>query len=237
MVKRSFSQGYKNFERKASSVAKVASKALSIATTVASFLNVEEKNNDTVDTGDFSGGSVKTYLLNGISQGDTGNTRDGDQVKVMSTYGRLMLANTDIDASHYFRIMLVVDKQADGSVPTIGEVLEVGASEPAMIAHNNMDNKFRFRILKNKLVKLNPSGSTTTGDSRAIIKYFHDFIKKHKKKMHRNPLREGLKVRYSGTSNTAADIASNSLWLFVIADGASAEFAVDHVGRARYVDN
>jgi len=237
MVKRTFSQGYRNFENKAGRVMKVASKALSIATTVASFLNVEEKNTDQVDSGDFAGGGIKTYLLNGISQGDTGNTRDGDQVKVMKTYGKIMLSNTDIDASHFFRIMLVVDRQADGTVPTVSELLDVGNSEPDMIAHNNMDNKFRFRVLKDKLVKLNPSGSTTTGDSRAIVSYFHNFIKNRKSKLKRNPMKEGLKTRYSGTGNTAADIASNSLWLFVIADGASAEFALDHVGRTRYVDN
>jgi len=237
MVKRNFRQGYRNFEHKAGKVMQVASKALSIATTVASYLNVEQKNNDVVDTGNFAGGSIKTYLLNGISQGDTGNTRDGDQVKVMKTYGKLRVANTDIDATHWFRVMLLIDRQADGTIPTIQEVLDVGNSEPAMIAHNNMDNKFRFRVLHDKLYKCAPSGSTTTGDSSYIIKYFYDFIKKNKSKLKRKPLREGLKVRYSGTGNTASDIASGSLWLFVIADGASAEFAVDHVGRTRYVDN
>lgn len=219
-----------------SRVAAVANKALSIASKVASVLNVEQKNIDTVDAGDFSVSNVKTYLLNGISQGDTGNTRDGDQVKIMKTYGKIQLISTLNGSQSHFRIMLVLDKQADGTTPTISEVLDVGNSEPPTIAHFNMDNKFRFRVLKDKLVKITPQ-SITGGDGSRIISYFHNFIKHRKNKLKRNPLKEGVRVRYSGTGNTASDIASGSLWLFVIADAALSDFTCDHVGRTRYVDN
>jgi len=239
MVKRNFRQGYNNFAHKAGNVMKVASKALSIATTVAGFLNVEEKNNDTIDSGNFAGGSIKTYLLNGISQGDTGNTRDGDQVKITKTYGNVAFLSEVEGSQSWVRVMLVVDRQADGSVPTIQEVLDVSASEPHHIAHNNMDNKFRFRILYDKVKKVTPQ-AITSGDGSIMFNYFHNFIKKPKSvkgKMAIKPLQQGLKTRYSGTGNTASDIASNSLWLFVIADSATAQFTCDHVGRTRYVDN
>lgn len=236
MVKRTFSQGLRNFENKAGKVAKVASKALSIATAVAGFLNVETKNVDQIDSSNFLAGSIKTYLLNGISQGDTGNTRDGDQAKITRTYGNVVVQSIIPGSQSYFRVMLVVDKQADGSVPTIQEVLDVSASEPHHIAHNNMDNKFRFRILYDKVKKLTPQ-AITGGDGQIMFSYYKDFIPKHKDKMKIKPFSQGLKVRYSGTGNTASDIASNSLWLFVIADAATADFSCNHVGRTRYVDN
>lgn len=217
-----------------SRIAATANKALSIASKVASVLNVEQKNVDGYASDTYGSANYSTYLLNPIAQGDGGNQRDGDQVKVMRTYGSIMAFNNTGDPQ-WVRVMIIRDRQADGTVPTLQEVLELGSSEPTYLAKYNMDGKFRFKVYHDKLMRL--GNSPADGKNVGIHKFFVNFIAKHKAKLKRKPFQEGIRVRYNSTGGTAADIASNSLWCFVIFPGAAADIGSEIVYRTRYVDN
>lgn len=217
-----------------SRIAATANKALSIASKVASVLNVEQKNVDGYASDTYGLSSYSTYLLNPIAQGDGGNQRDGDQVKIMRTYGSIMCYNNTGDPQ-WVRILILRDRQADGTVPTLAEVLELSSSEPHYLAKYNMNGKFRFKIYHDKLMCL--GNSPADGKNVKVHKFFTNFIAKHKAKLKRKPFQEGIRVRYSGTGGTSSDIASNSLWCFVIFPGAGADIGSEIVYRTRYVDN
>lgn len=219
--------------------AKVASKALHIASKVARALNVEKKYLENIASGDFTSAN-QVILLNGVPQGDAEQTRDGDQIKMHEVYGHCRISNETTNAQN-FRFILVQDKQADGTAPTVAEVLDLSNANPTQ-AFNNMDNKFRFRILLDKKrvagCLSNPgtvgtSGWTqgpTAGSSTGFInfEYYYKFKGKH----------QGLHVRFSGTGATVSDIATNPIYLLIIADTAIGVGCVfESVSRVRYVDN
>lgn len=213
-----------HFKSQAIPAAQMAVKALSLATQVAKSINVEKKYSETSFTGSIGGvGAPKIQLLNGIAQGDGGTTRDGDQVKFTDLGVRLWLKNTQA-FSDVYRVMIVLDKQADGTAPTIAEVLE----NAGVLNFNNMDNKMRFSVLKDELFYLSPNGDT--GEMK-LLKMYLDLTKKYKKS-------KGLRTRYSDTGAAVTDIASNSLWLIIFNRSGTANGSdVEYKTRIRYVDN
>lgn len=206
------------------SVAKTASKALYVASKVARALNVEKKYHQGAANGNFSLGT-QIIPLNNIGQGDGGTDRDGDQMKILNMAVRVNLANTGTDPK-YFRAMIVQDKQADGTAPTISEILDSTTGQLSQ-QFMNLDNKFRFKILKDLGVQM-LEGKDSSGGSRSLS---------HKEAYVRLSDKQCIKTRYSGTGNTVADIASNPVYLILICDNslASAEWAYSF--RLRFVDN
>ena len=82
----------------------------------------------------------------------------------------------------------------------------------------NLDNKFRFNILANRVHKL----SNTTGTDLISGKIW--------KKL-------GTKIRYESTGNGILDLNSKSLAIVFISDEATNTPTLHMVSRLRYVDN
>lgn len=208
-----------------SGVARKASKALYLASKVAKSLNVEKKYHDIYHVGNLSGaGAPYIALLNGVAQGDTGETRDGDQIKCLKLGIKGRVANGQA-ASDAYRFMIILDRQADGTAPTLAEILQ----NTRVNSMNNMDNKMRFKILKDKFFSI---GGTSQSNTTRCIEEWVDLSKIFKKSG------QGLRIRYSGTGSAVGDIASNSVWLLLFnrsgtTDGSSFDFD----SRLRYVDN
>lgn len=202
----------------------IAGKALSIGVGVAKVLNVEKKYVD-VDynvTG-FDSGVYTMQLLNGLAQGDGGSQRDGDQAKFLSLQWKGHIQNTTSASTLSYRFIIFQDRQADGTAPTIAELLELAGSGKVAYSSIRMDNKMRFRILHDDFFHLDP----VNNDRRTLQGY-----------MHLGKNGAGLKTRYGGATAAVADLNSNSLYCVAISSEATgAQSKADIQFRLRYVDN
>lgn len=104
-------------------------------------------------------------------------------------------------ATDICRLMLVFDKQANGAVATLAQILNSAVAR----SHLNIDNRDRFRILKDKTFQLEGGNGDTTkywywgGRQSHAIKIF--------KKLN-------LETTFnSGTAGTIADISTGALYL------------------------
>ncbi len=224
MVYRKAYQKVVSVRKAANPAMQTASRALAIASKVAKALNVEKKYHDVVVAGQF-GDNGQVTLLNGIAQGDTASTRDGDQVKALKLYWKGNIANDNTSNSYLFRFIIFQDRQADGTAPTITEVLQTANPRAPL----NMDNKLRFKVLHDKFFMLQ-SKSAASNDLKALEGYM-DLSKIYKKA-------QGMRSVYGGTGATTGDINSNSLWCLAISNNSTDTEATTNIYfRLRYVDN
>lgn len=198
-----------------------ASKALALASKVARAINSEKKYHDVYVNQNINTGQV--LLLNGIAQGDTGQSRDGDQIKMLSMQYKINIQNND-SAHMRYRYLVVLDKQADGTPPTISEVLQ-STTGPAdtWVSPYNMDNKLRFQVLEDK------SGQVLFGESKNV--HIGQFYHKFKGKA------DGLHVRYNGSTGSASDLTTNPIYFIYEVDSPTNVPTLDFYSRIRYVDN
>lgn len=211
-----------------SSTAKVASRALYLASNIAKQLNVEKKYLDTVQAQQIDKTTPSIHIVNAVPQGDTGESRDGDQVKAIRLYWNGTVSNDLPSSNNYpvmYRMVILLDKQSDGTPPTLAEIYQTTENPRS---HLNMDNKMRFSILHDKQFLLTPAH---INNNTKIVQGYMDLTKKFKKTA-------GLRIRYSGTGSTAADVASNPLYCIVFTSaGAVDNSTVNIYHRLRYVDN
>lgn len=236
-------QKIQKFRKKINPAMQTASKALSIASRVAKAINVEKKYSDKIITmavNDSPSGTVT--LLNGVANGDTSTTRDGNQMKMTSLFLRgTVVANGDYFAQtsrnpQQVRIAIVWDKQADGALPATNEIFEViGAGQ--VNSPLKITNGKRFKVLYDKALILGADGYHVTDAAVSTFmpqaRHFEHYISFTKNRQN------GLKVRYSGDTSAVSDIATGCLYLVVLpGDGYGAYQPQGNLySRIRYVDN
>ncbi len=99
------------------------------------------------------------------------------------------------DATQMIRFILFVDRQSDGTLPTVGEVLESSTFK----SFKNWGNNKRFKFLIDKFVHLNNTDKISTS--------FRGFKKIPK---------SCQIVRYDGNAGTVADLRENGLHCLII---------------------
>ncbi len=230
-----YKQAYSKFKsvRKAANPAmQTASRALALASQTAKLLNVEKKFHDVSETSAVGeSASPRIILVNGIAQGDSGSTRDGDQCKITDLLIRADLqSHQSATTPTRWRAMLFLDKQADGTAPTVAELVQDASNDAyAQLSGLNMDNKMRFRILKTWDGILEVPGVASRQVRR--IEFFHKFSDPKSKADH------GIKVRYSGTGQTISDISSNPIYFYMWQTQSTNQPTLVYYNRVRYVDN
>lgn len=205
----------------------VASKALAIGIATKKLLNVEKKFHDIHQASTFDGANYSLQLLNGIAQGDTGETRDGDQVKLLSLTWRGLVSNNLATSPLSYRMIIFQDRQCDSSDPTPGDLLQDAGTTSSVFSQLNMDNKMRFKVLHDEFYFLEAKGV----GSRSIhhTKGYTALGAKD----------QGIKVRYGGTGSTIGDVNSNPIYCLMLSNESPAS-QTSNVGirwRVRYVDN
>lgn len=206
-------------------VAKVASKALYIASKTARLLNVEKKYIDRTYQTTFDSAVYSMTLLNGLEQGDGGSQRDGDQAKFLSLQWKGRILNRHGTDVQTYRMIIFQDRQADGTAPNISELLEYGGTADVPYSGIRMDNKMRFKILHDEFYTLNPT--SLSGQSHVTKGYKH-LGKKG----------QGLRVRYGGATASVADLNSNPIYVVIVSNQVSGQSSrADIIFRLRYVDN
>lgn len=200
-------------------VAFTANKALKLASSIARDLNVEKKYADTAGPLTMTG-TANVTALNAIAQGDGGQQRDGDQAKLTSVQGKIWCRSGTSGQKSVWRVLLVHDKQSDGTAPTLAEILARTSGVEHLTSPYNMDNSRRFKILMDKAFELNAPG--VDGDSK-FFRYY--------KKLN-------LHTRFNNAAGATSSIASNGLFIVLQAyDGGANTNYVQWDHRVRFVDN
>lgn len=157
-------------------------------------INVEFKTADTEQnlsgTGVLEGGNVQ--LLNGLSRGDSGVQRDGDQVRFKSIESRLFYARNSVDAT--IRTIFFIDLQSDGVTPLMGEVIETANASP-IVACRKLENRSRFLILKDVISRV------SVQNPQAYVHFYRKL---------------DLKTVYKGSSAQVDDIQSKGLFVLQV---------------------
>lgn len=172
---------------------------------------------------DLTGEVPATGQLNLIPQGDTESTRDGYKVLVKSIAIKAfvqLVPGAAALASATAYIYLVQDTQCNGAAAAATDVL-TSASFP--LAHSNVQNAGRFRILKKWTMDFNP-GASNGGTYNTCSRHI-DFYK-----------RLDVPISFNGATGAITEIKSNNL--FLLAGAASLDDLIQVNGscRIRYYD-
>ncbi len=195
-----------------------AQKALAIAKSVRSLINVEVKNFDFQQTLTAVNDAVGISQLSNIPQGDTTVTRDGAQIKMLGyELNYWIRRSSSSNTATLVRIMLVVDKQTNQAIYTNADLLEDATTSDNIVSPRNLDNMKRFVVLYDRVHVI-----SATGNGGVHVK---KYIKKE------------LLIRYDGSTPSIADLTSNSLSLVQFGSETTNDPLVTIFGRLRYVDN
>ncbi len=147
-------------------------------------------------------GSVSP-VTQGIVQGDSLLTRDGDQIIVKNLWIRYQLTmNTGMVNTQ--RLIVFWDNQANGATPAVGEVLN---SASWITGYNPViQQQRRFHILLDKAVVASNNGSNTSNNREWKFKLNH-------------------RVTFLGTTDVATANGRGAMFVLFISDGANALYS------------
>ncbi len=176
---------------------------------------------------DLSAGVIlNTSSINLIPQGVTEITRVGRKcvVKSVNWRGQISLsAGSTVGSSQTVRLMVVLDKQANGAAPTVTGVLESANFQ----SFNNLANKGRFRTLSDSTFAMNvqaAAGDGASNDSANVLQNF-TFFKAC-----------DIPLEFTAATGAIGEITSNNLFILMITGTAGSLIALDSQIRLRFTD-
>lgn len=177
----------------------------------------ELKHIDTFNNGTAITAGALLIPLNLCVQGDTDITRTGDDSSATSIQWRLRIS-TDVDSltDVIVRMLIVWDRQANGAVFTIGQLLDNSVITSLILSPYNHSNQERFKILHDSVHVMKPqvlldfdTTTGTTSTNQIVSKYLRG-----KRQLSRT-------VKYEGNVGTIADIESNALYAVFVSNTAT----------------
>ncbi len=208
------SSGYLGY---AGTAINTASKALAVAYGIKKLLNVEFKFFDTQLTATAIPVIPVITQLTNIPQGDTDQTRDGAQVKLTRLDIKMVVNSHASAVSTEFRVMVVLDKQTNQAIYNATDLLSDVTAGDSIVSALNLDNKYRFRVLYNKVMSFSNVGHNSQYTQISI------------------PL--DLRLRFDASTPSIADLTSNSLSMLFTSSQATNTPNLSLFARIRYVDN
>ena len=172
-------------------------------------------------------GSISDIGVDLITQGSTANQRIGRKILLTDLYIRLHAYAPSSTALEHcaVRIMVILDKQCNGALPTQADIL----AGTAFDNFRNLDQSHRFRTLFEKMITLNSTGITTNFDANVYTSPFQSrniFIS----------LRNlNIPIMYDASTGAIGDLVSNNL--IVYTHGHQSIVNISWKLRARYRDN
>lgn len=197
--------------------------------------NVEKKSIDTAMSATITNGG-QFYALCVPVPGAGMSDRVGRKLTMKSLYIRgtvqVQLSATPSGSvtseAHMLRLIVLYDKQPNGALPALADILGAGGTVNSMF---NIDNRDRFQILKDKTWAFDPMIYDSTNDAYAWNRCIYP-VKIFKK--------INLETIFNaGTAGTSADINSGNLIAFWIENAAAAADKNVNIytnARVRYVD-
>lgn len=162
--------------------------------------------------------------LNLIPQGVTENTRVGRKCTIKSIYLKMSAALTSSAISSAtddgIRVMLILDKQCNGTASTVTDVLETAE----YLAFNNLANRGRYQVLMSKYIDISATAGGIGGSSASgtVGKTFEWYKKCN------------TPIEFSSTTGAITEIRSNNLLLLAITDSGLINLSTNV--RVRYSD-
>lgn len=145
-------------------------------------------------------------LINGVAQGSDFNNRIGRKVTIKSVQLRGHFTSQDGEvADCYCRLLIVYDRQPNGALPSVTDVLTASTS----VSFMNLNNRERFVILAEHSIALADKSSLVAGDqwrgspTTASVDIYR---------------KVDLPVIFDGTGATIGDIQTGSLFVLSIGD-------------------
>ncbi len=194
-----------------------AARALAIAKSVRRLVNVEIKNFDIQQLSEDLTQTPVIVPLSNIAVGDTTNSRDGSQCKMVGIDLNYTITQATAGTSSFVRILLIQDKQTNQAIYTPADLLENDAAQQNIVSPRNLDNLKRFTVLYDRTIKLDGDGNR----SHIVKKY----IKKE------------VLLRYDASTSDIADLTQNSISLMQMTSAGSNLPFITSFNRLRFIDN
>lgn len=178
-----------------------------------SVVNVEKKHLEyTANT--TSSTTAAFVLINGSVPGDTGESRDGQSIKMTSTLVRYTVVVNGSATASVHRVIIFIDTQPNAATPAAGDILDTATN---VLSPINITYGTRFKVLRDIIVHV---------DSTNKIRTVKKFIKLH----------SHTKFN-AGTAGTIADISRNALYMLHMSSEATNVPTFDYFVRTRFIDN
>lgn len=159
-------------------------------------------------------------LLNGVAQGTDFTNRVGRKFNTKSILIRMVITSgSTATANHIARWMIVYDKQVNGSLPAVTDIL----TSASISAPNNLNNRDRFVVILDKQHNI---GATGANDNAKV------FMKKYR--------RCHLETTNGGTAATIGSIQTGGLYFVAVgsaAAGTTAPIFDSGICRIRFTDD
>ncbi len=192
-------------------------KALAMVTALKRLTNIEIKNFDVQQNGVAVTQTPVIVQLSNIPIGDTTNSRDGSQCKMIGIDLNFLLTQNASATQTFCRVMLILDKQTNQAIYTPADLLEDVTAADNIIAPRNLDNLKRFTVLYDQIFTLDGDGHRT-----AVVKKY---------------ISKDLLLRYDASTPSIADLTQNSISLIQMATETTNTPVITHFSRLRFVDN
>lgn len=157
--------------------------------------------------------STQLVLLNGLSQGDTSITREGNNTTFTSLQFRAEVFSTITNlVATFYRIIIFRDNQPNGAGPLAGNLLDITTITPYIYAPYNLKYAERFKVLYDYSGVINPQVelTVTAGATTEVMAVSHKL--KFRKKLS-TITNYGL-----GNAGTVADISKHSFYILLMSD-------------------
>lgn len=194
-----------------------AKKALAIAKSVKSMINVEYNIRDTVLTSLSSPVVGTIEQLTNMGQGDSNILRDGNQVKYTHIQLKYFFTINASATETCCRIILVHDKQTNGAIYLTSALLANVSAFDNVNSPFNENFRRRFKILYDRVHDLSIDGNAI-GRGQKFLKI-------------------NLPVRYNGTGSTITALTESSLSLVHLSTEATNTPTFHAFVRLLFVDN
>lgn len=194
-----------------------AGRALSLATRVASLINVEYKNIDVTGSGNMAA-TWTVVPISEVAQGDDQTNRNGRSILAKSINLQVGMTAASLASSSYrTRLAIFVDDMQQGVAPVGTDVWTANGMEAL---RNVVTKQRRFRILFDRCYTINPDDG---GNSAISVRRFIKLYKHH--------------IKYIGTTAAAASDGFGSLYFAYITDASATFPVINYAVRTRFIDN
>lgn len=173
------------------------------------------------------------YVLNNLVQGDSRNTRTGNQTHFQHVHIKAWIqASLGIPDGQMVRVMLFWDKQADGAAPTFAQLFADPTLANNYMSPRNPDYLRRYIVLRDKTFIFNTLCATATTPATGLATVFSQ--QQHVLNWSVNL--KNKRVQYNDVGGgTVADIIGPSLYLFWMTDIGTAPL-IDQMITTQFTD-
>ncbi len=160
-----------------------------------------------------AGGTVQATSLNLIGQGTTESERIGRKCIIRSINWRFSIVLTgaavNTSTSDGVRVMLVLDKQCNGVMPTGNgtDILETSNLQ----SFNNLANKGRFRTLMDRTYDMNAGSGAGSGFAADTYTFGEHIVNDTFFK------NVNIPIEFDGTTGVITEVRSNNLVVLLLA--------------------